>query len=117
MFCGLAGFVASSDAVPDERRNLSTVAVLASMPQGIVQEIVQKLPQGSSSRIALSAVAYTPEDTYGGFATNPNAALETFASPYVSPMLARSDFRPEDFLEDRHTCSSSTTARPRRTTR
>lgn len=99
MFCGLAGFVASSDAVPDECRNLSTVAVLASMPQGIVQEIVEKLPQGSSSRIALSAVAYAPEDTYGGFATNLNAALETFASPYVSPMLARSDFRPEDFLE------------------
>lgn len=99
MFCGLAGFVASSDAVPDERRNLSTVAVLASMPRGIVQEIVEKLPQGSSSRIALSAVAYAPEDTYGGFATNLNAALETFASPYVSPMLARSDFRPEDFLK------------------
>lgn len=63
MFCGLAGFVASSDAVPDERRNLSTVAVLASMSQSIIQEIVEKLPHRAHPRESRSRRWRTPPKT------------------------------------------------------
>ena len=101
LFSGLSAFVASSERVPDECRNLSTVAALASMPQETLQKITEELPIGSSARQQLSAVAFAPAETFGGFATNLNAALDPYADPSVSPMLSRSDYRPEDFAKGR----------------
>lgn len=101
LFSGLSAFVASSERVPDECRNLSTVAALASMPQETLQKITEELPIGSSSRQQLSAVAFAPAETFGGFATNLNAALDPYADPSVSPMLSHSDYRPEDFAKGR----------------
>ena len=101
LFSGLSAFVASSERVPDECRNLSTVAALASMPQETLQKITEELPIGSSARQQLSAVAFAPAETFGGFATNLNAALDPYADPSVSPMLSNSDYRPEDFAKGR----------------
>lgn len=99
LFCGLAGFTASSGMVPDECRNLSTVATLAAMPQKRVQRIVEALPRGSAARLQLASVAFAPDETFGGFSVNLTTELSPFADPGVSPMLARSGFRVEDFLD------------------
>lgn len=99
LFSGVAAFVAESPSVPDGARNLSTVAALAAMEQEDLQKIVEKLPAGSSARLALEDVAFSPAETYGGFRVNLATVLNVYADPAVSPMLARSDFSVEDFLE------------------
>ncbi len=71
------------------------------MPQETLQRITEELPIGSSARQQLSAVAFAPAETFGGFATNLNAALDPYADPSVSPMLSHSDYRPEDFAKGR----------------
>lgn len=98
LFSGLCSFTASSPRVPEECRNLSTVASLAAMPQETLQRIVGELPSGSSARQQLSSVAFAPAETFGGFVTNLNTILDPYADPSISPMLARSDFRAEDFV-------------------
>lgn len=99
LFCGVAAYVAESPDVPDDARNLSTVAAVAAMGQDRLQRIVESLPAGSPARLALSQVAYAPEETYGGFRVNLAAELEVYADPSVSPMLARSDFSIDEFLD------------------
>lgn len=99
LFSGVAAFVAESPSVPDGARNLSTVAALAAMEQEDLQKVVEKLPAGSSARLALEDVAFSPVETYGGFRVNLATVLNVYADPAVSPMLARSDFSVEDFLE------------------
>ena len=99
LFSGLRSFTAASPRIPEECRNLSTVASLAAMPQETLQEIVEELPPGSSAYQQLSSVAFAPAETFGGFVTNLNTILDPYADPSISPMLLRSDFRPEDFAE------------------
>lgn len=99
LFSGVAAFVAESPSVPDGARNLSTVAALAAMEQEDLQKVVEKLPAGSSARLALEDVIFSPAETYGGFRVNLATVLNVYADPAVSPMLARSDFSVEDFLK------------------
>lgn len=99
LFSGLCSFVAASPRVPEECRNLPTVASLAAMPQETMQAIVEELPPGSSARQQLSSVAYAPAETFGGFATNLNTLLDPFADPSISPMLSRPGFTPRDFVD------------------
>ena len=98
LFSGVAAYVAQSPDVPDDARNLSTVAAIAAMDQEQLQRIAENLPAGSSARFSLEHVAYAPAETYGGFRVNLAALLNVYADPAVSPMLARSDFSAEDFL-------------------
>ena len=99
LFSGVAAYVAQSSDVPDDARNLSTVAAIAAMDQEQLQRIAEKLPACSSARLSLEHVAYAPAETYGGFRVNLAAVLNVYADPAVSPMLARSDFSVEDFLD------------------
>lgn len=99
LFSGVAAYVAQSPDVPDDARNLSTVAAVAAMDQGRLQRIAEELPAGSSARLSLEHVAYAPAETYGGFRVNLAAVLNVYADPAVSPMLARSNFSVEDFLD------------------
>lgn len=101
LFSGIASYVAQSDAVPDDARNLSTVSAIAAMDQERLQRIAEQLPARSSARLALEHVAYAPAETYGGFRVNLAAVMDVYADPAVSPMLARSDFSVEDFLDGR----------------
>lgn len=101
LFSGIAAYVAQSDAVPDNARNLSTVSAVAAMDQERLQRIAEQLPAGSSARLALEHVAYAPAETYGGFRVNLAAVMDVYADPAVSPMLARSDFSVEDFLDSK----------------
>lgn len=98
LFSGIASYVAQSEAVPDDARNLSTVSAIAAMDQEQLQRIAERLPSGSSARLALEHVAYAPAETYGGFRVNLVAVMNVYADPAVSPMLACSDFSVEDFL-------------------
>lgn len=98
LFSGVAAYVAQSPDVPDDARNLSTVAAIAAMDQERLQRIAENLPAGSSAKLSLEHVAYAPAETYGGFRVNLAAVLNVYADPAVSPMLARSDFSAEDFL-------------------
>lgn len=99
LFSGLAAYVAETPSIPDEARNLSTVAALAAMDQDQLQEIVEKLPSNSSTRLSLESVAFAPPETYGGFRTNLTTMLDVYADPAVSPMLARSSFSIDDFID------------------
>ena len=101
LFSGVAAYVAQSSDVPDDARNLSTVAAVAAMDQEQLQRIAEKLPAGSSARLSLEHVAYAPAETYGGFRVNLAAVLNVYADPAVSPMLAKSDFSVEDFLDNK----------------
>lgn len=101
LFSGVAAYVAQSPDVPDDARNLSTVAAIAAMNQERLQRIAEKLPAGSSARLSLEHVAYAPAETYGGFRVNLATVLNVYADPAVSPMLARSDFLAEDFLDSK----------------
>lgn len=103
LFSGLCAFVIESDSIPDECKNLSTVAALAFMPQEKLQEIVENLDENSSAYLSLSSIAYAPAETYGGFAVNLSTALSVYSDSFVSPLLARSDFQVEDFL-NKQTC-------------
>lgn len=99
LFSGLASFVAESKEVPDDARNLSTVAALAAMDQERLQEVVRRLPSGSSARLSLEDVAFTAAETFAGFRVNLLTALNVYADPSVSGMLAESDFSVEDYLD------------------
>lgn len=99
LFSGLAAYVAETPPIPDEARNLSTVAALAAIEQDQLQEIVEKLPSNSSTRLSLESVAFAPPETYGGFRTNLATMLDVYADPAVSRMLARSSFSIGDFIE------------------
>lgn len=99
LFSGLAAFVVESKEVPDEARNLSTVAALAAMEQEQLQDVVRRLPSGSAARLSLEDVAFAPPETFGGFRVNLLAALNVYADPSISGMLAKSDFAVEDYLE------------------
>lgn len=99
LFGGLAAFVAESKEVPDDARNLSTVAALAAMEQEQLQDVVRRLPSGSSARLSLEDVAFTAGETFSGFRVNLLTALNVYADPSVSGMLAESDFAVEDYLE------------------
>lgn len=99
LFCGIAAFVIESDKVPEECKNLSTVAALASMSQEKMQEIVAKLPNNSQAKQKLEMVVNSPEETYGGFVANLNSYLDVYSDPYTSGMLSHSDVRAEDFLD------------------
>lgn len=98
LLAGIAGYVVQSPDVPDDCRNLSTVAAIASMPQEELQGVVERLPQGSFARLQLEGVASAPPETFGGFRSNLHAYLEVYADPGVSGMLSRDGFRVEDFL-------------------
>lgn len=99
LFSGLCSFVIESEQIPMEYKNLSTVAALAFMPQEMLQAIVENLDRSSAAYLALSSIAYAPAETYGGFAVNLNTALSAYADSFISPLLAKSDFSVEDFLE------------------
>lgn len=98
LFSGLAAYVAEAPSIPDEARNLSTVAALAAMEQDQLQEIVEKLPSNSSTRLSLESVTFAPPKTYGGFRANLTTMLDVYADPAVSRMLARNSFSIEDFI-------------------
>lgn len=99
LFAGIASFVAESPGVPDDARNLSTVASIAAMDQDRLQRIVEELPDDSPARLPLEQVAFAPEETYGGFRVNLAAEINVYADQAISSMLAKSDFSIEDFLE------------------
>lgn len=99
LFSGLAAFVAESKEVPDDARNLSTVAALAAMDQERLQEVVRRLSSGSSARLSLEDVAFAPSETFGGYRLNMLSALNVYSDPLISGMLAKSDFAVEDYLE------------------
>lgn len=99
LFCGIAAFVCESPAVPDECRNLSTVASIATMEREDLADIASRLDAASSARMQLDAVLNSPDETYGGFRMNLNAYLNVYADPSVSGMLADSGLSAEDFLE------------------
>ena len=101
LFSGVAAYVVQSSDVPNDARNLSTVAAVAAMDQEKLQRIAEQLPGGSSARLSLEHVAYAPAETYGGFRVNLAAVLNVYADPAVSPILAKSDFSVEDFLDSK----------------
>lgn len=103
LFSGLCAFVVENDQIPDECKNLSTVAALAFMPQEKLQEIVEALDERSVAYQSLSSIAFAPAETYGGFAVNLTTALSIYADPFISPLLAKSEFQVEDFLT-KQTC-------------
>lgn len=99
LFCGIAAFVCESPAIPDECRNLSTVASIATMERDDLAKVASRLDPASNARMQLDAVLNSPDETYGGFRMNLNAYLNVYADPSVSGMLARSEFSAEDFLD------------------
>ena len=99
LFLGIAAFVAESPLVPDDARNLATVAELVSVPQEDLAEIVGRLPNGSPARTSLMQIVSAAEETFAGFRSNYLAHIEIYGDPAVSRMLGRSDFRAEDFLK------------------
>lgn len=101
LFDGIGAYVCESADVPEDARNLSTVAALAALGQDEIKRLVEKLPCGSAARLTLESVAFAPEDTFGGFRSNLAAALDAYADPSLSPMLARSDFSLEDFVDSK----------------
>lgn len=101
LLAGICSYVASSESVPDEARNLSSVAAVAAMGQEELAGIVARLPIGSAARVALESLSNAPEETFGGFRANLDAALNVYSDPYVSGMLARSEFGADDFADRR----------------
>jgi len=101
IFSAIAAFVLESPDIPSDMKNLSTVANLAALSQESLEGIVEKLPPTSQAYQTLKRTMDYPSDTYGGFQVNLNAALNVFAEPNISKMLAKSDFRVEDLVEEK----------------
>lgn len=99
LFCGLAAFVIENEAIPEDCKNISTIASLASMPQAEMQNIIGQLPVTSTARNKLEKVVFAAEETYTGFVSNFNSFLEIYSDPSISGMLCKSSFEIEDFTK------------------
>ena len=102
LFCGIAAYVVTALEIPDECRNLSTVAHIAAQTREHIAEIIASLPAGSAARHILEMSANAPSETYGGFQVNLNSFINAYSDPSMSPMLSGDDFSVYDLAEGRH---------------
>lgn len=99
LFMGIAAFVIESPLIPDEARNLATIAELVSIPQEDMEGIVRRLPDSSPAKPSLMQIVTAAEETFAGFRSNFFSYIEVYGDPSISRMLSESDWRAEDFLE------------------